>query len=120
MASNYDSERHRHHPADEFTYYRLRQLVGVRDVLEELDNLIHDGQSAAASRVSNLERLGTPDGPLTKLKAELDDIKAKLEPKMGWKEKMKWPLKEGDMKKSFEHLKNIRELVEFALHADHM
>ena len=95
-------------------------LVGMRSVLEQVDKLIQD---PSEFRFSNLERLSAQDGPLMRCKSELDDLKIKLEPKAGWKEKIRsltWPLKEGDMKKSLEHLENLRELLRIAMEADHL
>jgi hypothetical protein len=95
-------------------------LVGLRSVLEQVDKLIQD---PSGFRFSRLELLSARDGPLMRCKAELDDLISKLEPKTGWREKIRsltWPLQEGDMKRSLEHLENFRELLRIAMEADHL
>ena len=98
-------------------------MKSLRDVLERLLELTKSEAEKGSSRLSTLESLARPDGPLSECEAELTALVKKLEPASGWKAVRKglvWPLKEGDVKKCLDKLGRTKETLNLALSANQM
>jgi hypothetical protein len=96
------------------------QLIGLRDVLE---NLLKLAQSKDGTRLSTLKLLIGPDGPLPKCEAELKHLVKKLEPASGgWRkfgQAVTWPLKEGEVRATLDHMERTKAILHLALTADY-
>jgi hypothetical protein len=98
------------------------QLVGLRAVLENLLKLAQTEDSAGCPRLSTLKLLTAPDGPLPKCETELKRLKEKLEPATGgWRkfgQAVTWPLKEGEVRVTLDHIERTKVILHLALTAD--
>jgi hypothetical protein len=91
-------------------------LVNLRNILEDPNKLTQD----QPSRLAKLEQLS---GLFIRCLAEVNDLKVKLELKDGWKGRISsltWLLRECDIERSLERLRDLQDSVRSALDADHM
>lgn len=97
----------------------IDQLLGIQKVLDDVRELVEDQE---ASRLPALyELLTKPDG-LKRCEDELKDLEAKLKPKPSRTDhKMQaliWPLKEGEVKKTLDYLRQLQQLWSSSLNVD--
>jgi hypothetical protein len=99
------------------------QLVGLRSVLESLLKLAQSEDGTGSPRLLTLKLLNGPDGPLPKCEAELKHLKEKLEPaNSGWRkfgQAVTWPLKEGEVRVTLDHIERTKGILHLGLTADH-
>jgi hypothetical protein len=99
------------------------EVASLRDVLEQLANAAEAEIAADSSRLTALELLNKPDGLLVKCRTELAALEAKLKPTTGWKAARRsliWPLKEVDVRKSLDNIRNLKAHLHLALTADQL
>jgi hypothetical protein len=116
----YDNQKGVRHASKDQTAI-CNHLKSLRDVLERLLELAKSEAEKGSSRLSTLESLVKPDGPLSKCEAELTALMKKLKPASGWKavgKGLAWPLKESDVNKCLDNLERTKETLNLALSAD--
>ena len=91
-------------------------------MLEDVQVLVVDEESRGCSRLSALnEQLNAPNG-LPRCRAELEHLYSILKAKDGRidhaVQALKWPLKQGEMKKTVDYLKEFQQLLGSTLHVD--
>ena len=91
-------------------------------MLEDVQVLVVDEESRGCSRLSALnEQLNAPNG-LPRCRAELERLDLILKAKDGRidhaVQALKWPLKQGEMKKTVDYLKEFQQLLGSTLHVD--
>ena|SRR5436853_275853 len=100
------------------------ELNSLRDVLESLLRIVEKSQSNDSkdgSRLATFELLIKEGGPLMTCKAELEALKSKLEPERGWRKmrnRLVWPLKEGEVRRTLDGLERLKGTMGLALSAD--
>ena len=83
-------------------------------MLEEVQELVEDEEGRVSSRLSALgEQLNAPNG-LSRCRAELERLNPILKTKDGRidhaVQALKWPLEQGDIKKTLDYLKEFQQL----------
>ncbi|KAF7923232.1 uncharacterized protein EAE98_007937 [Botrytis deweyae] len=102
------------------------ELNSLRDILDSLLKLAEKAESNGFSQLSTFELLLKEDGPLFVCKNELEMLKGKLEKggvggSEGWraiKERLVWPLKEGEVRKTLVVLERLKSTLALGLSAD--
>ena len=94
---------------------RLSEEVrSLRDVFENVISLV-DGNP---SKLSAIEPLARPTGPVQTCLGELKKLEKQLQPAKGWKalrRTLKWPLKEPELLKSLQNLERVKTTISLAL-----
>jgi hypothetical protein len=93
-------------------------LNSLKDVLESILQLI---ETTNAGELSTVKLLAKDGGTLQSCQAELERLRAKLEPEKGWRKlrnSLIWPLKEGEMRRALEALERWKSTMQLALSAD--
>ena len=93
-------------------------LNSLKDVLESILRLI---ETTKDGELSTVELLAKDGGTLQSCQAELERLRAKLEPETGWRKlrnSLIWPLKEGEMKRVLDSLERWKSTMQLALSAD--
>lgn len=101
----------------------IQDLTGLSQVLENLLQVIERESSTKASRLESLESLTKPDGPLQSCQNTLEHLKAKLQPKEGWraiKQSLTWPLKKDEIKSTLDDIATAKKTIGLAVSVDHM
>lgn len=102
----------------------IDELSGLRDVLERLIGLAESAENADSSappRLPALEAYGKPDGPLVKCQTELAALEEKLKRTSKLKvieQALRWPLQEGDVKKTLDNIGRFKATLSLVLTAD--
>ena len=111
----------------------INQLFGLQKVLEDVRTLVEDeegiasscfpedGGAVADSRLPALVKLLNNREGLDRCLSELEILKEKLIPKGGWTDRTQaliWPFKQGDLKKTLDHLAQFQNLLSSALVVD--
>lgn len=97
------------------------ELNSLKDVLESLLGFVEKSEPNDASRMSTLELLAKPDGSLFACQTELEKLKMKLDPGVGWRavgKALAWPLKEDQTQKALSSLERLKSTMQLALSAD--
>ena len=97
------------------------ELSSLKDVLDVLLRLAEKSELDDFSSLSTFGLLVKSGGPLSICQAELERLKAKLEPENGWRavrKSLEWPLKEGEVKRALLNLERLKSMVQLALSAD--
>jgi hypothetical protein len=94
----------------------LQQVLnGVLEALEEASD-------ACVELPTLTKLLKAPDG-LPRYRTELETLKSKLETSHERSNRLQaliWPLKEGDVEKTLEYLRNFQQLLSSTLNTDHL
>jgi hypothetical protein len=95
--------------------------MGLQKVLDDVRELVEDEEGKASSHLPALiELLKSPDG-LPGCRSELESLKKTLEPKGPRTDRVQaliWPLKEGDVRKTLDHLARFQHLLNLTLNVD--
>jgi hypothetical protein len=95
--------------------------MGLQKVLDDVRELLEDEEGKASSHLPALiELLKSPDG-LPGCRSELESLKKTLEPKGPRTDRVQaliWPLKEGDVRKTLDHLARFQHLLSLTLNVD--
>jgi DNA repair exonuclease SbcCD ATPase subunit len=98
------------------------QLFGLQHVLEDVRALVQDEDSKTSSRLpALLELLNDSNNGLPRCHAELEKLKAKLEPKSRHTDHIQaliWPFKEGEVKKTLDRLGQFQQRLTSTLSVD--
>jgi Fungal N-terminal domain of STAND proteins len=107
----------------------LKNLRNVLESLEQLSQAAAGTDPAARSRLPNLTSLCDPNhGPLVSCRKELNRLSEKLSTpawashygprRKSLVQSLRWPLKEGDTKKTLEDIERFKTILGLALTAD--
>ena len=97
------------------------ELTALRNVLEQLIEIIENEGSGRGSQLSTFRLLNEPGGPLAQCQVELTSLKAKLERQTHQSAAirvLKWPLKEAGTRRSHETISRMKETLLLVLTAD--
>lgn len=97
------------------------EVISLRDVLERLIRIIDEDNANNGIRLSTVEMLNKPGGPLPRITAQLEELEVKLKPANGWRavgKALTWPLREGDANKTLDVIRRIKETLSLALLTD--
>ncbi|RDW83018.1 hypothetical protein BP5796_04509 [Coleophoma crateriformis] len=97
------------------------ELDNLKSVLETLLRLLEQTQSQDSSQLSTLAILSRDDGPLLVCQTELELLRERLEPEVGWRKirsSLVWPLKEKDVTKTLATFERLKSTMLLALSAD--
>lgn len=102
------------------------ELNSLRDILDSLLKIAERAESNGFSQLSTFELLLKDDGPLFVCKTELEKLRGKLEKggvggSEGWRavrERLVWPLKEGEVRKTLVVLDRLKSTLALGLSAD--
>lgn len=100
------------------------EIIGLRNVLENLLTIVSEAESASpsnAEKLSTLKLLIRPNGPLAKCYMELERLEKRIEPATGIKaikNALKWPLREGETRKIRENISSSKSTLTLALNTD--
>ena len=112
----------------------LQDTRSLRDILQNLEGLVYEAETAGSaeqSRLPALRSLCDPDtGILSSCYAELEKLTRKLAPP-GWSgptgskrrglvEALSWPLKKKDTEKVLDIITKYKDTISVAVHADQM
>ena len=112
----------------------LQDTRSLRDILQNLEGLVYEAETAGSaeqSRLPALRSLCDPDtGILSSCYAELEKLTRKLAPP-GWSgptgskrrgllEALSWPLKKKDTEKVLDIITRYKDTISVAVHADQM
>ncbi|KAF8512192.1 hypothetical protein JB92DRAFT_2676551, partial [Gautieria morchelliformis] len=100
----------------------IDQLLMLQQVLNGVREAVEDASDASVELPTLTKLLESPSG-LPRYRIELEKLKAKLETPSGRSDRLQaliWPLKEGDVKKTLEYLKNFQQLLSTTLNAGHL
>ncbi|KAF8507547.1 hypothetical protein JB92DRAFT_692940 [Gautieria morchelliformis] len=100
----------------------IDQLLMLEQVLNSVHEAVEDASDASVELPTLTKLLKAPEG-LPRYRAELDNLKAKVETPNGRSDRLQaliWPLKEGDVKKTLEYLRNFQQLLSSTLNTDHL
>lgn len=103
----------------------IDEITALRNVLENLLKIASEAENMDppnTTKLSTLELLIQPEGPLIKCQAELNLLEKRLKPATGLKaigKALSWPLKEGETKKTLHSVASLRSILTLALTADH-
>lgn len=99
----------------------IQDLIGLSQILEKLLQMIEQEKSARATRLSSVEGLFKPDGPLESCQETLQRLDAKLQPEDGWrgvKQSLTWPLKKDYIRKALDDVATAKATIALALTVD--
>ena len=99
----------------------IQDLTGLSQVLEELLQLIERERSNKTSRLTSLEGLVGPDGPLESCQKTLQTLNRLLQPENGWravKQSMVWPLKKDYITNALDEIATAKVTIGLALTVD--
>ncbi|KAF8507541.1 hypothetical protein JB92DRAFT_2793444 [Gautieria morchelliformis] len=100
----------------------IDQLLMLEPVLNGVREAVEDASDASVELPALTKLLKAPEG-LPRYRTELENLKAKLETPKGRSDRLQaliWPLKEGDVKKTLEYLRNFQQLLSSTLNTDHL
>ena len=99
----------------------IQDLIGLSQILENLLQIIERERSTKATRLTSLENLVKPDGPLESCQKTLERLNAKLQPENGWrvvKQSLIWPLKQDYIKRTLDEIATAKATIGLALTVD--
>lgn len=103
----------------------INEVDSLRDVLKSLESVIEkelrEADSGDISQLSTTELLMKTNGPLTDCKAELINLRAKLQPQDGWRalgQLLVWPLKKNEVNKTLLRMERFKAALSLALSVD--
>ena len=99
----------------------IQDLIGLSQILERLLQTIEEERSTKVTRLTSLEGLVKPDGPLETCQKTLERLDAKLQPENGWravKQSLRWPLNQDYIKKTLDEIATAKATLGLALAVD--
>lgn len=101
----------------------LHELVDELHALSKVLIVLRDYTEQNSGQSTALDTLSGKDSPLQECAGELDKLRAKIEPRDGFKgiiDNLKWPLRESETLQYIARIERHKSLFSFALAADNM
>ena len=97
------------------------QLLALQKVLDDVRDVVENAANPSVRLPTLSKLLNAPDG-LPRYRAEVESLKAKLEPR-GRTDRLQtliWPLREGDARKTLAYLRDFQQLLNSNLNTDQL
>src|ERR1700676_383292 len=93
----------------------LREVQFLRNVIEQLLQLLNKDDDGTEVRLSSLKNMNVNDGPFTKCQDELKSLEDRMRsPVNKWQRlgvKLLWPLRERDVAKTLESIHRLKGII---------